>query len=134
MLLLLAANAFALQSRAVTLEGQPVTVSVSIPSLTAKSQPVLKLEGVQTSPGQGAIIRVFVGLPEAGPATSVDNEHFAGYVTLLAHSAGKGNSGNMTLNLPPPIERNLRARRAVDITLVPMSKGPVRIEKILIAP
>lgn len=122
-------------SSAVTLAGKPTTITVAVPSAAAANNLVLHIEGMQMNPQEGAIVRVFAELPGADRATSVDEEHFVGHITLLARAGARSKAGsNIVLNVPRSVEKWLQKKRSARITLVPMSEGEVHIANVRLAP
>jgi hypothetical protein len=119
----------------VTLAGKPITVPVALPSAAGSRNLMLRIDGVQVNPQQGAILRIFAELPGANRSTSVDDEHFVGHITLLARAGPKSRAGsNMVLNVPASAEKWLKNRRTARITFVPMSEGEVSIGKVQFTP
>jgi polyphenol oxidase len=118
-----------------TLGPDPVTRSVTLPQehraalSTTAQQPqssyVLRISGIKGPPGGAAIVRVFVNLPSASPATSLSDPHFLGYFTLVPNSlAGSHVHGQNGLNaafvLGPSARSAIGDAQDLDVTMVPV--------------
>lgn len=122
------------QAGSVTLAGKPIMVAVPVPKTAAAHNMVLRVGGVAANREQGAIIRVFAEMPQADRSTSVDDEHFVGYVTVLP-GGGRSKSGSSAiLNLPPQTAKWLRNTSSLRITLVPMNDGEIRVASVHLIP
>ena len=124
------ASMWSCQAGPVTLAGKPVTVSVPVPKSAAARNMALRVGGIVANPGQGAILRVFAEMPEANRSTSVDDEHFVGYVTMLAGGGRNKAGSSVILNLPSHAARWLKDSPTLRITLVPMNDGEIRVGNV----
>jgi polyphenol oxidase len=95
---------------------------------------VLHIDGVEVPPDRSAMVRVFVNKPDATADTSVDDKHFAGYVVVVAKTAGHSHSHkalNITIELTPPLRTLVAQAGSLDVTLVPVGidgKAPPDIQ------
>lgn len=126
------------QAGSITLAGKSVTVTVPVPRSATARNMALRVGGIVASREQGAILRVFAGMPEANRSTSVDDERFVGYVTVLA-GGGRNKAGSSAiLNLPPHagkwLKNTLALNQALRITLVPMNDGEIHIGSVQLVP
>jgi polyphenol oxidase len=121
---------------------EPLTRSVAVPaslldrlgvhstdvapaSVVASS--VLHIDGIDVPPHLGGLVRVFINLPSATAATSIDDPHFVGYFTVLAKRAKAGGhekkehpAMNVAFDVPVTKMRELLANRdELSVTLVP---------------
>jgi hypothetical protein len=111
---------------AVVMVDKPVTVAVPVPEKVRQSKVVLlQLEGVLVRRNAPAVWNVFWDLAAADAETSVDNKHFAGYITSLPNSGARGSQpANFTLELPAAAVEALRRETAMHFTFVPAGKLP----------
>ena len=80
--------AFAAPAPAVLMVDQPVTVVVKVPErIREADEVVLRMEGIIVRRNAPATWNVFWEMPDANGRSSVDDVHFAGYVSLPANSA-----------------------------------------------
>lgn len=124
------------QPQALWIERKPLTVPAAVPAVDRLERLALELRGIQAPEGKGAILRVFLELPEADQTTSVQDPHFVGYVTLVPHGqVQRQKPRNVILPLPKGWAAWLGGRRKARITLVPYPPGKdahVRIESVLL--
>ena len=111
---------------AVAILDKPVTAIVPVPEKARQSKIVLlQLEGVLIRRNAPAVWNVFWDMPTADAQTSVDNIHFAGYITSLPNSAARTSQpANFTLELPPAAVQALRRNSTMRFTFVPVGKLP----------
>jgi hypothetical protein len=121
--LALAANA---PPAALVMVDQPVTVAVDVPEKARHAKVVfLRLEGVVMRRDAPAVWNIFWEMPEANVQTSVDDVHFAGYVTSVANSGLRDPKPvNFTVELPAEAVLAAHRLRAVRFTFVPVRKLP----------
>jgi hypothetical protein len=105
---------------------KPVTVTVAIPDQVRHAGSVLlKLEGVVVRRDAPAVWNVFWDMPQATAQTSVNDIHFAGYVTSLANSALRDpKPANFTLQLPAAAITAIHRQSSMRLTFVPTRKLP----------
>jgi hypothetical protein len=118
--------ALAAPAPVVVMVDKPVTAVVEAPEQVRHSRIVLlRLEGVIVRRDAPAVWNVFWDMPEATAQTSVDNIHFAGYLTSLPNSAARDpRPVNFTLELPPRAVETIRRRGRLRFTFVPVRKLP----------
>ena len=105
---------------------KPVTVSLPIPEAarTAKVL-ILHLEGVIVKRNAPAVWNVFWEWPQAAARTSVDNVHFAGYITSLPNAAAKNpKPANFALELPAAAVAAIHRLHVLRLTFVPVGRLP----------
>jgi hypothetical protein len=122
----------------VKLLDKPVTVTLAVPEKARRGGPMLlQLQGVIAPKSVAVRLNIFVELPSADAATSVDGANFAGYVTLLPNPSAPNNPPKgITLQVADPAASLIRARRTARFTLVPAEKagesgvtiGSIRLE------
>ena len=119
---------FALAAAApvVVMVDKPVTAAVEAPARVRHAKIVfLRMEGVIVRRNAPAVWNVFWDLPEANAATSVDDIHFAGYLTSLPNSALRDpHPANFTLELPAAAVAKLQRQGVMRFTFVPVKKLP----------
>ena len=120
------------QAGSVTLAGKSVTVTVPVPRSAIARKMMLRVGGIVANPEQGAILRVFAEMPDANRSTSVDDEHFLGYVTMLAGGGRSKTGSSVLLNLPSHAGKFFKNTASLRITLVPMSDGEIRVGNVQI--
>lgn len=136
-----------------TLGMEPITQSISIPppvarsfaGLTAQSAPqyVLHIEGIEVPPSEQTLFRVYLNLPQANAATSVDVPNFVGMVTILAKNkreeAHDHPSVNAAFEITAALAEVAKDAQKLTVTLVPAAEGAppaprgVSFKKIYIA-
>jgi hypothetical protein len=118
--------ALAAAAPAVVMVDKPVTAAVDVPEKVRHAKIVfLRMEGVIVRRNAPAVWNVFWDLPEANAATSVDDMHFAGYLTSLTNSAiREPHPANFTLELPAAAVAELPRRSIMRFTFVPVRKLP----------
>jgi hypothetical protein len=85
----------------------------------------LRLEGVIVRRTAPAVWNVFWDMPEANAQSSVDDIHFAGYLTSLPNSAIRDpRPANFTLELPPAAVEMIHRRGTLRFTFVPVRRLP----------
>ncbi|HEY1412654.1 MAG TPA: DUF_B2219 domain-containing protein, partial [Rhodopila sp.] len=120
------------QSRSVSL---PADLAGKLTTLSVTSAPeyLLHIEDIQVPPDGQVLFNVFINLPDADPATSLDLPNFAGTVTVLA----KGNmpmghqhaNVNAVLDITDSLSQVAKeANGKLSVTLVPAAgtKEPTR--------
>ncbi len=107
-----------------TLEAAPATVKVSLPA-QAGNKLVLHFENVKLPPDSSGVVRVFADLPSADARTSIEDEHFLGYFTLLPKNSVEAAHGiersSATLDLSAKKQR-LAGKKEVTLTIVPLGR------------
>jgi hypothetical protein len=118
--------ALAASAPVVVMVDKPVTTAVEAPEKVRHSNIVLlRLEGVIVRRNAPAVWNVFWDLPEADAQTSVNDPHFAGYLTSLPNSAARNpRPANFTLELPPAAVEMIHRRGVLRFTIVPVRKLP----------
>ena len=118
--------ALAASAPVVVMVDKPVTAGVDVPEHVRHAKIVfLRMEGVIVRRGAPAVWNVFWDLPEANAATSVDDMHFAGYLTSPTNSAiREPHPTNFTLELPAAAVAALQRRSVMRFTFVPVRKLP----------
>jgi hypothetical protein len=112
----------------VTLDTGSASVRITLPSTVhrADAKVVLHIDELKLPPHASGIVRVFADLPSADATTDTDDEHFLGYVTVLAKTsaeAARGVQANHSITLDISHKKRLLAdRKAITITIVPL--GP----------
>ena len=111
---------------AIVLIDKPVTVAMDVPEPARRSEVLfLKLEGVVAQRSAPVMWNVFWNMPEANAQTSVDNEHFVGYIASPANSAVRHpKPANYTVELPVAAVRAAHRLRTIRFTFVPLRKLP----------
>jgi hypothetical protein len=105
---------------------KPVTAAVEASEKVRHSKLILlRLEGVIVRRNAPAVWNVFWDMPEANAQSSVDDIHFAGYLTSLPNSAIRDpRPANFTLELPPAAVEMIHRRGTLRFTFVPVRKLP----------
>jgi hypothetical protein len=118
--------ALAASAAAVVMTDKPVTAAVAVPERVRHSKVILlQLEGVTMRRNAPAVWNVFWELQDANVETSVDNAHFAGYVTSIPNSAARDvKPVNFTLELPAAAVAAIQRQQTIHFTFVPMRKLP----------
>jgi hypothetical protein len=118
--------ALAASAAAVVMMDKPVTVAVDVPAGVRHSKVILlQIEGVTMRRNAPAVWNVFWEMPDADVKTSVDDAHFAGYVTSVANSAAhEVKPANFTLELPAAAVAAIQRQQTVRFTFVPVRKLP----------
>lgn len=118
----------------VTLIDKPLTVAVAVPKTARRAQALLiQLEQVIRPKTVPVSINLFVEMPTANAKTSVDDPHFAGYVTALANPSPNAKPVGFTIQVAGPAARLIRMNTSFRLTLVPAARYPeggVRIGSI----
>ena len=112
----------------VALQAGPVSANIAIPSSARDgSRLVLHIDHLKLPPHSSGIVRVFAGLPNATAETSVSDDHFVGYFTILAKNSGDAARGvqrdAIALDLSHKT-RLLANKKEITITLVPLGPAP----------
>ena len=97
-------NMLAASEGHIELGSRPTTVAVALPNQAkdavnqlvaapAETAPMnLNVEGIQLQRHPGLVYEIYLNLPDAGPTTDPNNDHFVGYVTFFGaqHAHGGG--------------------------------------------
>lgn len=89
--------------------GRFVSTKIEVPELVRASsgEVEVRLHRVPQLP-RSCFIRVFLNLPDADAATSIDDDHYAGYLAIFGHGACYGGPGHC--DVPPPRRRDYDLR------------------------
>lgn len=105
---------------------KPVTVTVAVPEPSRHAEAVLlRLEGVTMRRNVPVTWNIFWELPKADARTSLNNIHFAGFISSPANSALRDPKPvSFLLPMPPPAVAVLHHQPVVRLTFVPIGKLP----------
>jgi len=104
----------------------PVTATVAVPeSVQHAEAALLRLEGVIMRRNVPVRWNIFWEFPKADSQTSVENVHFAGYISSPANSALRDpKPANFILPMPPAAIAVLHRQTTMQFTFVPVGKLP----------
>lgn len=113
----------------------PETAQAAIAETVPTKTYILHIDGVDVPPHKAAMVRVFVNLPEASPATPASSPNFVGTFTIVpsvldGRTAHQHKKRNILLDLTPQIGSILRGQSTISVTLVPVSRLTQRHENI----
>jgi len=108
-----------------TLGAAPASVKIALPAAISKSDAklVLHIEELTLPPNSSGIVRVFADLPMADATTDTADEHYLGYLTMLASNSAEAARGVHRSSITLDISHKtglLADRKEVTITLVPL--------------
>ena len=103
-------------------------VNIKVPlsdDLLAGSRMVLHIDGLKLPPHSSGMVRVFAGLPDADAKTSLENEHYLGYVAVLPKNSIEANQGiqraSVTLDLTNK-RQFFAGKKQVTLTLISLGE------------
>ncbi|MDQ2945392.1 MAG: hypothetical protein M3Y27_05530 [Acidobacteriota bacterium] len=117
----------------ILLTSHPVSTELDLPELPHPSDRyALRVAGITVAPGNPALFRVFVDLPQADRSTPSDSEgHYVGQVSILAGPSKAPR--NVIMSLTWPQRRKLSPGTKLRFTLVPLgdnASSPIRVQKL----